>query len=240
LDLLILAQAREYFASLGCQIQVSSPEVIATCQDKRKTVQFLRRHGFEAPSTYSPHRLLQDPQKGGGWPYYMKPWDGSAGQHHALVHNKDEVRFFAKRIPHAICQEYMQGTEYTCDVYVDRNYRVRCVVPRRRLEVRHGEVSKAKVVKDPQLISEVTSLVSTLKAGPGVVTVQVIVMQEQRRIFLEINPRFGGGIPLAIHAGADMPYWLLAESIGRCPRIQMDGYTDGLQMLRYDDEIWIH
>jgi carbamoyl-phosphate synthase large subunit len=214
--------------------------VVDTCQDKRKTARFLAQQGFAVPVTVSTQRMLQ--QTGGpklSWPCYVKPWNGSAGRNHAIVRNREELRFFAQRIPHAICQEYLVGTEYTCDVYVDRKRTVRCVVPRQRLEVRSGEVSKARIVKDSGLMAEVATLATRLGAGPGVITVQVIVTSARRRVFIEINPRLGGGIPLAIQAGADMPYWLLAEMVGKQPRIRMDGFKNGLLMLRYDDEIWI-
>ena len=56
--------------------------------------------------------------------------------------------------------------------------------------------------------------------------------------FIEVNPRFGGGVPLSIKAGANFPKWLLQELINRKPNIQFDNFKDGLIMLRYDDEIW--
>lgn len=240
LDLPLLAAAREQFAKLGCHVLVSSPHVVEICQDKRKTVRSLTKLGFTVPLTVSPRSLLR---KAAGshptWPCYLKPWDGYAAQGQAMVHNREELRFYSKRIPHAICQEYIRGEEFSCDVYVDRMGKVRCVVPRQRLEVRNGEVSKARIVKDTALMKEVERLVTKLKAGPGMITVQVIITQDNQQVFLEINPRFGGGVPLAIQAGADFPYWLMAEMAGRHPRIQMDGFTDGLLMLRYDDEVWL-
>jgi len=57
--------------------------------------------------------------------------------------------------------------------------------------------------------------------------------------FIEINPRFGGGAPLSIQAGADFPRWILQELVGRLPRIGFDAFQDGLTMLRYDAEVWV-
>ncbi len=238
LDLPLLARIRDPWRAQGCQVLVSSPEVVQTCQDKRRTVRFLQKHGFDSPRTVSPRSILEgrvDP----AWPCMVKPWDGYASHANSVVHNRSELRFIARRTPHAICQSFVTGQEYTCDAYVDARGVVRCVVPRRRCEVRTGEVSKALVVKDPSLMADVARLVRTLGAGPGVITVQVIVTPDNERVFIEVNPRFGGGVPLAIRAGADFPYWLLAEMAGRRPRIAFDGFTDGLLMLRYDDEIWV-
>ena len=137
-----------------------------------------------------------------------------------------------------MCQEFVEGIEYTCDVYVDFDMRVRCVVPRRRIEVRSGEVSKSQVVKNPRIMSQARRVVELLGAGPGVITVQLFVTSDGRIRFTEVNPRFGGGAPLSIQAGADFPRWILQELTGRPPQIEFDGFTDGLTMLRYDAEVW--
>ena len=57
--------------------------------------------------------------------------------------------------------------------------------------------------------------------------------------FIEINPRFGGGIPLSIKAGANFPKWILQEMLGKKTNIKFDGFKDSLVMLRYDSEVWL-
>ncbi|MCH7530101.1 ATP-grasp domain-containing protein, partial [Patescibacteria group bacterium] len=150
-----------------------------------------------------------------------------------------ELLFYAKRIPNVICQEFIEGTEHTCDVYVDFCLRVRCVVPRKRIEIRAGEVSKAQVVKDPRIMSEAAILVETLGAGPGVITLQLFLTKNDKVKFVEINPRFGGGAPLSIKAGANFPKWILQELSGKKTNIRLDGFKDDLIMLRYDGEVWL-
>jgi len=240
LDLGVLAENRRRFESLGCRVLVSDPKVVRICQDKRETCRFLTRHGLDTPLTVSPHRLLTEPRgPRPSRPWVLKPWDGYASLNNVVVRNRRELAFFAGRVPHAICQPYVRGTEYTCDVYVDFHGKVRTVVPRRRIELRAGEVSKAQVVKDRRIMEAVEALVTTLGGGPGVITVQLIVTTEGRITFIEINPRFGGGAPLSIQAGADFPRWLLQEVLGREPRIAFDGFEDGLIMLRYDSQVWL-
>jgi len=169
----------------------------------------------------------------------VKPWDGYAGRGNAVVNNRRELLFYSKRIPNPICQELIEGTEYTCDVYVDFGMKVRCVVPRKRIEVRSGEVSKGQVVKDIRIINEATQLVEILKAGPGIITLQLFLTGNGKIKFIEINPRFGGGAPLSIKAGADFPKWILQELSGGKPGIRLDSIKDGLIMLRYDSEVWL-
>lgn len=246
LDLKLLAQNKPKFAAMGCRVLVSDPEVIDVCQDKRKTFKFLLKNNFDTPATISIRTALKNNKSSIGnrkseidFPLFLKPWDGYAGRPNAVVNNRRELLFYAKRIPNAICQELVEGTEYTCDVYVDFGMKVRCVVPRRRIEVRAGEVSKGQVAKNARIMSEAVTLVEKLAAGPGVITLQLFLTGDGKIKYIEINPRFGGGAPLSIKAGADFPKWILQELSGRKPNIRPDGFKDGLIMLRYDSEVWL-
>ncbi len=237
LDLKLLAQNKSKFAAMGCCVLISTPDVVDICQDKRKTYRFLLKNSFDTPVTIGVRTALS--KKKLNWPCFLKPWDGYASRGNAVVNNRKELLFFAKRIPNAICQEFIKGTELTCDVYVDFSMKVRCVVPRKRIEVRAGEVSKGQVVKHPCVMSEAARLVETLGAGPGVITLQLFLTDDDRVKFIEINPRFGGGAPLSIKAGADFPKWILQELLGRKTNIRFDGFKDRLTMLRYDGEVWL-
>ena len=56
---------------------------------------------------------------------------------------------------------------------------------------------------------------------------------------IEINPRFGGGYPLAWRAGARYSRWLIEETLGLESTAQADDWRDGLVMLRYDDAVFV-
>jgi len=239
LDLKVLAKNKSRFGTLGCCVLVSEPEVVDICQDKRKTYRFLLKNGFDTPVTMSIRAALS--KKRLNWPCFLKPWDGSASRGNAIVNNSKELLFFAKRIPNPIVQEFVKGTEYTCDVYVDFGMKVRCVVPRKRIEVRAGEVSKGQIVKNPYIMSEAARLIEALGAGPGVITLQLFLASgRQTKVkFIEINPRFGGGVPLSIKAGANFPKWIFQELLSKKTHIRFDGFKDNLIMLRYDGEVWL-
>lgn len=237
LDLKLLAQNKPKFARLGCRVLISLPDVVDICQDKRETYRFLLKNGFDTPVTMSIHSALA--KKSLGWPCFIKPWDGYASRGNAIVGNRKELSLFGKRVPNPICQEFINGTEHTCDVYVDFDMKVRCVVPRKRIEVRAGEVSKGQVVKHLRIMKESARLVETLGAGPGVITLQLFLTRDNKIKFIEINPRFGGGVPLSIKAGANFPKWILQELLGKKVNIRFDGFKDNLIMLRYDSEVWL-
>ena len=236
-DLLLLAKNKTKFARLGCRVLVSEPNVVEICQDKRKAFRFLKKNGFDTPETITARVALQ--RKSLRFSCFLKPWDGNASRGNAVVKNRRELAFYAKKIPNCIVQPFIDGDEYTCDIFVDFDMKVRCVVPRKRIFVRGGEVNKGRVIKHRAIMSQVAELVEKLGAGPGVITVQLILTADEQIKFIEINPRFGGGAPLAIKAGADFPRWILQQMLGKRSAIKFDGFKDNLVMLRYDAEVWL-
>lgn len=236
LDLKALARQRRGLAEAGCHVLVSSPRVIEICQDKRRTHDFLKKQGIDTPKTVSIGDQLQfQPLP---YPCYVKPWDGFASRFNTVAQTPKDLAYLAQAVPHAICQALVRGVEFTCDVYVDRSQQVRCVVPRKRLEVRSGEVSKAQVVMAADVIDVAGQVVQRLKAGPGVITVQLIKTEASEIKVIEINPRFGGGVPLSIKAGANFPKWILQEITGQVPSVDTVSIQEDLVMLRFDQEVW--
>lgn len=237
LDLKIWAERREALANMGCKALIADPKMVLTCENKLLMYRFLLKHGFETPQTWSPAQFRQ--VKRYYFPYFLKPRDGHASRGNMKVNNREELVFYLKRISKCMVQEFIEGEEYTVDVLTDFTGKIRCVVPRRRLEVRAGEVSKGLTVKHPGIIHRCQELLAVLGSGPGITTIQCFLTKDNRIKFIEINPRFGGGIPLSIAAGANFPKWILQWWLGENPRIPLTGWRDGLMMLRYDEAIWV-
>jgi carbamoyl-phosphate synthase large subunit len=236
-DLLALSRAKRQFADFGCHVLISAEEVILACQDKLQTYHALHEAGIDTPRTWSfaearARRRLK-------YPLFLKPREGSAGKGLNKVSNGTELEVLGRRVDDPIVQEFVVGREHTLDVYTGLNGEPRCVVPRRRIEVRTGEVSKGVIVKDPAIIEVGLGTVGALGSCEGVVTVQCMVTPRGRIRVFEINPRFGGGAPLSIHAGADFPKWLMAEYLGRPVRDDWMGYRDDVTMLRYDESVFV-
>jgi len=236
-DLMPLARARDAFATSGCRAVVSSPEVVRTCRDKMLTYAFLRARNIDTPATWTLDEALA--RKRHRFPYFLKPRMGSAGLGNARIDDLEALKFYGARVPDPIVQELVVGREITTDIYAGFDGVPRCVVPRERMEVRSGEVSKGKVVKDSAVTETARQVVEALGDCVGVITLQCIVDAHRRIRVIEINPRFGGGVPLAIAAGADFPRWLMTEARSRRPRIRMDGFREGLHMLRYDEAVFV-
>lgn len=236
-ELPVIASAVKRFSELGCRALVSSESVVNVCRDKLLTYRKLTEAGIDTPVTSLWIAAVE--QKRHRFPYFLKPRSGSAAKGNYLIHTLDELRTFGARVKNAIVQEFVDGAEHTLDVYVDFEGRVRCVVPRKRLEVRTGEVSKGLIVKDPAIMAVGQRVAEKLGECRGVITVQCIVTPQGRIRVIEINPRFGGGAPLSIHAGADFPKWILQEMLGQRPRINPTGFRDDVAMLRYDESVFV-
>jgi carbamoyl-phosphate synthase large subunit len=232
-DLLLISRHRSDFEEAGCIPLIAEPDVIEICRDKIRTHQFLKEHGIDTPATYLPEaiRALAEHR----YPYFVKPRYGSASLLVHKVEDELDLNYYLEKIGDPIVQEFVAGLEHTLDVYVGLTGVPRCVVPRARWQVRGGEVCKGVVIKDHRIMEAGRKVVETLgRSLRGVVTLQCIVTADQRIRFIEINPRFGGGAPLGIAAGADYPAWLIQELRGETPEIEFDGFAHGLCMLRYD------
>lgn len=234
-DLPQLAANRDAFDALGCRALIADSSVIRICSDKVETFRFLRAAGIDTPDTYLPDeiRAIRQPR----FPLFIKPRYGSASIDTHKIDDQLDLDYFLRkhggRDP--IVQEFVVGAEHTLDVYVGLGGVPRCVVPRLRMQTRGGEVTQGVVLKDREVMEAGRAVVEKFgTSARGVVTLQCIVTGDRRIRFIEINPRFGGGAPLGIAAGADYPSWLIQELLGGAPWIEFDGFTHGLCVSRYD------
>jgi carbamoyl-phosphate synthase large subunit len=235
-ELPVWAEHRQTFADNGTMVAISSPEVISIGWNKVTTNEWLRCNGF--PTV----RQVVLPLDGGTvplpFPLVVKPIRGSAAIGVRVVSDDADLSA-AIRQGDVVVEEFAPGTEHTLDVFVDRYGNPGCVVPRRRMEVRAGEVSKGRTVRSQPLIDLASRICAALPGAYGVITVQVFLEADSGDMrVIEINPRFGGGFPLAWEAGARYPTWLIQDVLGLQPNVRTD-WTDGLVMLRYDDAVFV-
>lgn len=236
-ELAVIAEAADVFRRQGTEVAISSPETISIAGNKVLSQKWLLEQGFPTPS-----RLPRDPDGRVVIPArfeaIVKPAEGSRSFGTRRLHASNEVR--TETIAKSdVVEEYISGIEFTVSGYVDRRGRCVAAVPRERLEVRDGEVSKAITRTNLQLERLVQDILERLPGAWGPLNVQVIQdsRTEEFRV-IEINARFGGGDPLAWAAGAIAPRWLLDEVLGN--PIRHTAWADGLAMLRFDSAIYVN
>jgi carbamoyl-phosphate synthase large subunit len=232
-ELCTLADARERFMEAGVRVVVSSPDVTRTCWDKRRAFRFLSEKGVATPRLLSFKEAVAGP-----FPVIAKDRYGSASKRVRQLHSASAVKRIGRRRRRLVLQEYVEGREYTVDVYTGLDGRPRVAVPRWRIQVRAGEVSKGMTVRHAEVIRRSMHLAEVLGGCRGIITCQCRVDADGAVKFFDVNPRFGGGVPLAIRAGADFPTWLIQEHLGRAPDIDPDAWQAGLLMLRYDEAVF--
>jgi len=231
-----LALQREAFLAEGCSVMVSDPGVVRLTRDKRRCAERFRELGFDAPLVVGADELAFPERL--AYPLFLKPADGSGSVGAVRIDDAAELRFHLARTCWPVVESLETGEEFTVDVFVDMDGRARCAVPRRRLEVRGGEISKGRTVKDGAIMDAASRLAEALGGCRGCVTLQCFRGPEGRIAFFEANLRFGGGFPLSYTAGANFPGWLLRMVAGEAIPA-FDGWQDGLVMLRYDDAVFV-
>jgi carbamoyl-phosphate synthase large subunit len=227
-ELSLLASVKDSFREMGVEIAISSLNICETFYLKSTTERFFLENGFQTPKQV-------DPLKTDRFPLFAKLNNGSCSVGIETVYDSGRAVELLKENPLYIFQEFIDGTEFTVDVFIGRDGEVKSAVPRERIEVRAGEVSKARTVKDRAIIDEVKRIFKTKKGFYGTITVQLF-KREDELIFIEVNPRFGGGYPLSQRAGADYCELLIRDYMGEELSYSED-WEDNLIMLRYDSEI---
>lgn len=197
-DLLLLAQNKDRFESVDTKVIVSAEDTIKICRDKKATAQFFASIGLMRPSPFDDYKKYNL-----GFPAFIKPKNGSSSVNAHKVNKTLELELYAKEVPDYIVTPFVEGIEYTVDAFCDFNGKPLFITPRIRLSVRSGEVLKTQIQQDERIIEESKKIIQALKPC-GAITIQLIrQITTNEDYFIEINPRFGGGAPLSIKAGAD-------------------------------------
>lgn len=232
-DLLLLSENVKKFEAIGTRALISKPDKIKVCRDKNYTADFFESCGLKAPRTVNDYQLYQ-----GSYPCFIKPKDGSSSINAFKVENEAELKVYAEQLEDYIVQPFIEGTEYTVDIFCDYAGNPIYIIPRIRQAVRSGEVLKTEITMDNKIIDECRKLIAEFKpCGP--MTVQLIRQNiTDEDYYIEINPRFGGGAPLSMKAGAKSAEAILKVLSGETVEYS-DEIDDGAVYSRFDQSVCI-
>ena len=238
-ELITFAANRDTFAAAGIVVSVSGGHAVEMAIDKIRFHAWLVANQLPTVATTTLEAALRDRVK---WPLplVVKPARGSSSIGVSVARTERDLEFRSSEFG-LIAQQLALGSEYTADAWADQTGRCRCVVLRRRVEVRAGEVSKAVTVRWPALEALITRVVDSLPTAYGAVTVQLFVEdgQPETARIIEVNPRYGGGYPLTWQVGAHFPLWTLEELMGLRSTASSDRVRSGLVMPRFDDAVFV-
>lgn len=233
-ELLLLADLKADFARRGIHVMVSDRAFVEVCRDKRHTGAFFERHGIRVPKEVDKYHPT--------FPLFAKPYDGSLSANLHYIKTADELTPDILADPKLLFMEYIDKKvykEYTVDMYFGRDHRVKCIVPRDRIEIRAGEINKGRAVKN-EILTFLKEKMGRVEGCVGCICVQLFFNPETKdMVGIEINPRFGGGYPLSYMAGGNFPELLIREYFMDEPVDYAELWQDGMLMLRYDDAIFV-
>jgi len=232
-ELLGLAQYREKFGAFGIELVISDESLVDLCRNKSSTTKLFGEIGIDTPIIYDKNALE--------FPCFAKPYDGSRSIGAFHIPSSKSVTQEILADPKLIFMEYIDGSyqEYTVDAYYDRRGVLKCLVPRLRMEVRDGEISKGVTRKD-YVYHYLKDRLSHIRGARGCLTMQLFTKNDgSRYAALEINARFGGGFPLSYAAGANYPGWLIDEYLLGKSVDAFEGWESDLLMLRYDAKVLV-
>ena len=231
-ELLVLSNSKDFFLQNNIQIVVSDFGLVSKCRDKRQTNILFEDLKINIPSAID--------KKNPSFPLFIKPYDGSLSKDIYLIKCSEELTDSLLNNPKLMFMEYINPKdfyEYTIDAYYDKNSDLKFLVPRRRIEVRGGEISKRKTEKR-EFYKILKGKLSFIKGAKGCLTIQFFIGKETDEIVgIEINPRFGGGFPLSYASGANYPEYIILEYMMNEPITFNDNWIENRVMLRFDSEV---
>ncbi len=241
-DLLLLARNKSRFEQIGTKVLIAAPDKVSICRDKNYTADYFISLGLKSPQPVNSIEKYEQALQAGktNFPAFIKPKDGSSSVNAYKVDNLSDLKMYAERIEDYIIQPYISGREYTIDIFCDMEGNPIYITPRERLAVRAGEVLKTRIAQDGVMIAEMKTLVADFKPS-GQITVQLI--QDEctgDNYYIEINPRFGGGAPLSIKAGADSAEALLRLLAGEQLSYMPHAARDGAIYCRFDQSVCVN
>lgn len=235
-ELSLLAENKEIFLENGIIPIISDFQVVEMCFDKYKMYQFLVANGFNTPKSYiDKEKFFQDVEAGIiSYPVFVKPVKGSASININICSTKDEIEVLFNRFDNLMIQEYMNGTEYGADVYIDMiTHEPVAIFTKQKIKMRAGETDKSVSVKDSSLFELIKKFVQ--KAGfRGIIDIDIFKVKDQYYIS-EVNPRFGGGYPHAYECGVNVPRMIVNNIVDVANENVIGKYDEEIYMIKYNE-----
>jgi len=230
-----LAENREKFTERGIEVIVSDSEAIETCFDKYKMAKYFAEINVPHAKTSLHKKNVFEKLKTGkiSYPLMVKPIRGSASKGLYKINNREELDSSPVDEEDFLVQEFIKGDEHGVDAFVDERGELKSVFLKRKISMRAGETDKAVSLIDEDLFKQVEKIVSELNFY-GPIDIDCFRNENGDYIFSEINPRFGGGYPLAHKAGMNFMEKIIRMVNGEKLKKDIGDYEEGIFMFKYN------
>ncbi|MEG1471978.1 MAG: ATP-grasp domain-containing protein [Clostridia bacterium] len=195
----VLCMQKERFAALGCVVCAPDEAVAGLCRNKLEMARRLDVLGccLTIP-TFSPYGY--EPKES-DFPMMLKPLRGRSSQGQRVVRTREAFLSALAMRDDYIAQPYITGDIYTVDVARDVSGQVQTLVRHELLRTVNGLGTTVQILPDHKL-SVVCERIAAFAGLVGVVNMEFIE-HDGLYYFLEVNPRFSGGVGFSIAAGVD-------------------------------------
>lgn len=234
-----LHAAADDLADAGLAVWLPDPGAVADCTDKARFAERLAAAGVAIPATVHAAALAEGVTAAAAvpGPWIVKPRFGRGSRDVYPCDDPGELGWALRRVPDPIVQTRLRGREFTVDALVDRSGRFAGGVPRWRSEVKAGISTKGETFADQRVLDGTAAVLAAVGLR-GVACVQGFVTDADEVVFVEANPRFSGGLPLSLAAGADLVGQYLRAAVGLPVEPEALAYRPGVRMARYFTEVF--
>jgi carbamoyl-phosphate synthase large subunit len=239
-ELVALSMVTAALDGAGIAHWLPSPQAVESCTDKWRFHLATSAAGVAVPPTGL------GTAEGIPGPWVVKPRFGRGSRDVHLTDDPAELPHLIARVPDPLVQHRLAGREFTVDTLVDHKGAMVAAVPRWRDETKAGISVRGETFEHRALVRGVAALLGALSlTGPA--NVQGFVALDAPLdgldddgvvAFIEVNPRFSGGLPLSIGAGADLVGQYLRGMLGLSLEPDRLRYRSGVRMFRYFEEIF--
>ncbi len=209
----------------GAALWIPDPASVRTCIDKLQFAAALVANRVDGPVT----TVADDALPPGPW--IVKPRFGRGSRDVYAVDSESELMWAVRRVEQPIVQQRIDGREFTVDALVDREGGLCAAVPRWRLQTKAGISTQGRTFRDPAVVEATRAALAAVRLQ-GVANVQGFVRADGSVAVVEVNPRFSGGLPLALAAGADLVGEYVRGALGFAIRPEKLRFRPGVSMRR--------
>ncbi len=206
-ELEFFAEYKDTLKTHGISVMVSNKNAILTCVDKLRFFEQTREFNFPVIQTVQNIDTLNVKQ------YVVKERFGAGSSKIGLNLTYEQSKTYAKQLQDPIFQPFIEGKEFSLDLYIDLNSKTKGTVIRQRDVVVQGESQITTVVKKQDLEKMCSEFAQKLGLY-GHVVLQALEISDGSYHIIECNSRFGGASTLGLASGLDSFYWFFLECLG--------------------------
>lgn len=204
LEVDVLSMHIDRFKNQGVTICTLNEVCAKQCRDKyqlpRTLVEMGKKHGIEMLIS---EKLKDIDVENFSFPVIVKPQNGRSSQGCHLIHNEKGLEYLNSidKEQNLLVQKYVQGHVVTIDVVCDPQHdKVVAVARKELLRTANGAGTTVTIIRNSE-VEDFCKQAALFLGIQGAVNFEFLVDQTENYYFLEINPRFSGGVEFTHMAG---------------------------------------